>query len=377
MTIEIKEVKTNKDLKNFVLFPFSHYRDNDFWVPPLIKNEIHSLRPDKNPAFDYCNARFWLAYKNNRLVGRIGGIYNEKFIAKWNINFSNFTRFDFTDDKEVSGALLEKVRQWSLKQGAEGMHGPLGFTNFDQQGMLIKGFEEVPTIASVYNFDYYPRHMEHFGFEKEIDYVEYEVKSPEKIPEKAERLSQIVLKRFHLRLFKAKSKKELLPYAEQIFDVVNKSYRDIFYAVELSKKQIEIFKKQYLSYIDPDFVSLVLDKNDNVVGFAIIMASLSEAFQKAGGRLFPFGFIHILRALKNPKKLDLYLVGIIPEYQNKGVNAAIMADLTQTALQKGIQTTETNSELETNKKVQAFWRYYDARLHKRKRVYKRAVSSSF
>jgi len=373
MTVEIKEVKTNKDLKKFILFPHSLYQKNKFWIPPLIKNEINTLQKDKNPAFDYCDARYWLAYKKNKIVGRIGGIYNKKFIKKWRLHYANFTRFDFIDDERVSGKLLEKAQEWALQKGAEGIHGPLGFTNFDQQAMLIKGFEELPTTASVYNYKYYPQHLEKFNFEKEIDYVEYKVKVPEKVPQKAEKLSRIVLRRFKLNLFKAESKKELLPYAEQIFDVINKSYKDIFYSVELSQKQTEMFKKRYLSYINPDFVSLIMDQNKQLVGFAIIMPSLSKALKKAKGRLFPLGFIHVLKALKNPKELDLYLVGIIPEYQNKGVNAVFMTDLTKTAIQKGIEQVETNSELESNKKVQAFWKYYDARLHKRKRVFKKSL----
>lgn len=373
MTVEIKEVKTNKDLKKFVLFPHSLYKKNKFWVPPLIKNEISTLRPDKNPAFEYCDAKYWLAFRNNKIVGRIGGIYNKKFIEKWNINYANFTRFDFIDDQHVSNSLIKRVQDWALEKGAEGIHGPLGFTNFDQQAMLIKGFHEVPTTASVYNYPYYPQHMEKSNFEKEIDYVEYEVKVPDKVPEKAERLTSIVLKRLNLELYKAKSKKELLPYTEHIFDVINKSYEDIFYSVKLSPEQVKMFKKRYFSYINPDLVSLMLDQKNRVVGFAIMMPSLSKAFKKAGGKLFPLGFMHILKAIKNPKKLDLYLVGIIPEYQNKGVNAVFMTDFTKVANKKGIEKVETNSELETNKKVRAFWRYYDARLHKRKRVFKKSL----
>jgi hypothetical protein len=373
MTVEIKEVRSNKELKKFVRFPHSLYKKNKFWIPPLIKNEMNTLQPEKNPAFEYCDARYWLAYKNNKIAGRIGGIYNKKFIEKWNIPYANFTRFDFIDDEEVSKALVNKVQDWAIGKGAEGIHGPLGFTNFDQQAMLIKGFDEVPTLASVYNCKYYPQHMEKLNFEKEIDYVEYEVKVPDRIPEKAERLSRIVLKRFKLNLFKASTKKQLVPYIEPVFDVINQSYKDIFYSVKLSQKQIERFKKRYFSFINPEFVSLVMDQNKKVVGFAIIMPSLSKAYQKANGRLFPFGFIHILKALKNPKKIDLYVVGIIPQYQNKGVNAVFMTDLTKTAIKKGIQKVETNSELETNKKIQAFWKYYEARLHKRKRVYKKSL----
>lgn len=332
-----------------------------------------TLRRDKNPAFEYCRARYWMAFQDGRPVGRIAGIINQKFIKKRKIRSANFSRFDFIDDVNVSRALLEKVEEWARQEGLDGIHGPLGFTNFDQQGMLIKGFDELPTLASVYNHSYYPSHMDSLSFEKEVDYLEYEVKTPPEIPEKAERLSDIVLKRYRLRLFKAGSKKDLLPFAEQIFSVIDKSYKDIFYAVELLPEQVEMYKKKYLSFIRPEFVSLVLNSGGEVVGFQISMPSLARAFQKARGRLFPRGFFHILKALRSPKNLDLYLVGVLPEYQNKGINAVFMTDLTRTALEHGIDSVETNSELETNMKVQAFWKYYESRMHKRKRVFKKKI----
>jgi GNAT superfamily N-acetyltransferase len=373
MTIKLKRVTNKKDLREFIRIPFSLYRKNPYWVPPLIKNEMDTLSPGKNPAFEYCETEYWIAYKNNQPAGRIAVILNRKFNQKWKRNDVAFTRFDFIDEDEVSSALIKQAEEWARKKKAGYIHGPLGFTNFDQQGMLIKGFDEISTLASVYNFSYYPEHMERMNFHKEIDYVEYQVNTPENVPERAVRISNIVLKKYDLRLFKAGSKKELLPYSEQIFDVINQSYKDIFYSVKLTEKQVEMFKKKYLSFIDPEFVLLVLDPNSRVIGFYIAMPSLSLAFQKARGRLFPFGFCHILRALKNPAKLDLYLVGILPEYQNKGVNAVFMTELTRIAIKNGVESTETNSELETNKKVQAFWKYYEARMHKRKRVFQKKI----
>ncbi len=369
MSVEIKEVRSKKDLKEFVKVPFTLYRNNACWVPPLIKNEMDTLNPEKNPAFDYCDAAYWTAYKNNQPAGRIAVILNRKYNQKWNRNDVSFSRFDFIDDDEVSSALMQKAEEWARTKNTGHIHGPLGFTNFDQQGMLVKGFNEMSTLASVYNHSYYPEHMDKMNFQKEIDYVEYEVKTPDAVPEKAARISDIVLKKHNLRTYKADSKRQLLPYSEQIFDVINQAYKDIFYSVELSSRQVQMFKKKYLSFIDPEFVLLIMDSQDHVIGFNIAMPSLSRAFKKAGGRLFPFGFIHILRALRNPAYLDLYLVGILPEYQNKGINAVFMTDLTRTAIKNGIKKTETNSELETNTKVQAFWKYYDARMHKRKRVF--------
>ncbi len=369
MTIEIKEVQNFKDLKKFALFPYSLYKNNMHWVPPVIKNEIETLRSDKNPAFNYCEAKYWLAYKDTKLVGRIASIINHKYIEKWKNNYAFFSRLDFVDDEEVSKTLLQKAESWAKSKGMEGNLGPMGYTNFDHQGMLVKGFEELPTTASTYNFDYYPEHLEKFGYRKKIDYLEFEVKVPDEIPEKAVRISNIVLKKHKLKLLKVNSKKELLPYARQIFDVINITYRHLFSFVELTDKQIEIYTKKYFPYLSPEYVTIVLDENDKVIGFQITMPSLSRAMQKAKGRLFPFGFIHILNALKKPKYLDLYLVGILPEYQNKGINAIFMTELNKIALEKNILSAETNSEMEENKKVQDFWKYYESRQHKRKRIY--------
>jgi len=221
MTIKLKRVTNKKDLREFIRIPFSLYRKNPYWVPPLIKNEMDTLSPGKNPAFEYCETEYWIAYKNNQPAGRIAVILNRKFNQKWKRNDVAFTRFDFIDEDEVSSALIKQAEEWARKKKAGYIHGPLGFTNFDQQGMLIKGFDEISTLASVYNFSYYPEHMERMNFHKEIDYVEYQVNTPENVPERAVRISNIVLKKYDLRLFKAGSKKELLPYSEQIFDVIN------------------------------------------------------------------------------------------------------------------------------------------------------------
>lgn len=369
MSVEIREAKSLRELKEFVLFSFPLYKNNKYWVPPLIKGQVDTLRPDKNPAFEYCEAIYLLAYKDKKVAGRIAGIINRKFIEMWKKKYARFCWIDFIDDEEVSRALLKGVEQWARSKGLEGIHGPLGFTTFDQQGMLIEGFNELATFASVYNYDYYPRHMEKLGYQKEVDYFEFEIKDNKVVPEKAERICNIIMKRDQLRLFKAKSKKDLLPYAKQVFDVINASYSPLFGFVPLTEKQIDMYVKKFFSYIQPDFVAVILDKNDRVIGFQITMPSLSRAFQKAKGRLLPFGFIHILRALKKPKSLDFLLVGILPEYQNKGVNALFMTDMTKTARQRGISTAETNAELEHNVKVQNFWKDYDPRLHKKKRIY--------
>jgi len=369
MPIQIKEIQNHKDLKKFVLFPYKLYQKNQYWIPPLMKGELETLMPEKNPAFDYCEAKYWLALKANKIVGRIAGIINHKYIEKWNKKYAGFSRFDFVDDEEVSYLLMETVETWAKSKGLAGIHGPIGFTNFDQQGMLVQGFDELPTIASTFNYDYYPRHIEKSGYKKDVDYVEFEVKVPDSVPEKAERLAQIVIKKNRLKLVRAKSKKELLPYAKPIFSVINAAYRPIFSSVELSEQLIDMFIDKYFSFILPEYVTIVMNETDQVIGFQVTMPSLSRAFQKAKGKLLPFGFVYILRALKKPKYLDLYLVGILPEYQNKGITAIFMSELTKIAIKNNIVSAETNSELEENTKVQDFWKYYEARQHKRKRVY--------
>jgi GNAT superfamily N-acetyltransferase len=369
MPIQIKEVQNKNDLKKFVLFPYKLYKKSKYWVPPLIKDERETLMPEKNPAFEYCEAKYWLAFQNGKIVGRIAGIINQKYIEKWNKKHAGFSRPDFIENEEVSRALFNTAEQWAKSKGMDGIHGPIGFTNFDHQGILVEGFSELPTIASTYNYEYYPRHLEKLGYQKQVDYIEFEAKVPDSIPEKAERLAQIVIKKNKLTLVRATSKQELLPYARPIFDVINAAYSPLFYSVELSEKLIDMFIKKYFSFILPEYVTIVLNENDRVIGFQVTMPSLSKAFQKAKGRLFPFGFIHILRALKKPKTIDLYLVGILPEYQNKGISAIFMNELTRIAIANHIISAETNSEMEENKKVQDFWKYYDARQHKRKRIY--------
>ncbi len=374
MSVELREAISVQDLKKFVLFPFSLYRNNDYWIPPLIKNEIENLRPDRNPAFDHCEAKYLLAYRDGKIVGRIAGIINRRFIDKWQKNYARFCWFDCIDDEEVSGTLFREVEQWAQSKGMEGIHGPMGFTTFEQLGILIKGFDELPTFSSTFNYEYYPEHMEKLGYTKDVDYVEYEVSSPGSVPDKAVRISEITLKRYKLKLLKVKSTKELLPYARQVFEVINASYSPLFGFVPLTDKQTDLFVKKYFSFILPEYTTAVLDKDGRVVGFQISMPSLSRAFQKAKGRLFPFGFIHFARALRKPERIDILLVGILPEYQGKGVNALFMTDMTKTCLEKGIKFAESNSELEENVKVQNFWRYFDARQHKRKRIYQKSFN---
>jgi hypothetical protein len=370
LSVYLKEVKSKRDLKKFIAFSYKLYKDCPQWVPPIFVDELQTFSPKKNPAFDYCDCRLWLAFKDGKLAGRIAGIINNKYIEKWNKKAVRFGWFDFIDDEGVSAKLLDAVKEWALEKKLEYIHGPLGFTDMDYEGMLIDGFNEVGTMATIYNYDYYPKHIEKFGFEKEADWVEFEIKVPKEIPEKADRIAAIVKSKSNIKVMEAKKAKEMLPYGEGIFELINESYKDLFGFVPLSKKQIQKYIKQYFGFINPDYVKILLDSENKVAGFVIGMPSLTKALQKSKGKLLPFGFIHLLRALKkNNKYVDLYLGAIRPDLQGKGADALLMTEFTRSCIKNNIISAESNIELETNVQVQGHWKYYDSRQHKRRRCY--------
>jgi len=368
--VKVKEITCKKDLKDFIDFPLKLYAGNDKFVPPFYFEEINTFIPKKNPAFDYCESKQWLAYRNGRIVGRIAGIINHKYIEKWGKKAARFGWIDFTDDEEVSSALMKTVTDWALENKLEYIHGPLGFTDMDYEGMLIEGFEETGTLATIYNYPYYPKHLEKLGFEKEVDWVEFEIKVPKEIPDKAERIGEIVKQKLGIRILKARKAKDLIPYGRDLFLTLNDAYKNLFGFVELTEKQIEKYIKQYIGFVKPEYLILLLDKSDRVAGFVIAMPSLSKALQKSKGKLLPFGFLYILKALrKSNKYLDMYLGAIRPDLQGKGVDALLMTELTRSSIKNGMISAETNIELETNVLVQGHWKYFENRQHKRRRCF--------
>ncbi|MDP4175895.1 MAG: hypothetical protein Q8933_18100 [Bacteroidota bacterium] len=372
--IELKEVNSLHDLKQFVSFQYRLYKDNKFWVPPIRSEELFSLRRDKNPAFDFCSSKYWLALKNGKIVGRIAGIINTKYNEKWNAKSARFGWFDFIDDQEVPSALLSAAEDWAKSQGMDSIHGPLGFTDMDGEGTLIEGFEETGTLGAIYNFPYYAEHIEKSGYVKEADWVEYEVTMNSEVNKTVQRIAQIALTRNNLTVLRVKKAKELLPYAKEIFSLLNEGYKDLYGFVELSEKQIDMYVKQYFSYIIPEYVPVVLNSDNKVVAFGITMPSLSDALLKSKGRLFPFGFIRILRAMKGSKKADLYLTAVRPEMQNKGINAILIHEVNKVFVKNKIEKVETNRELEINSKIQSQWKFFESRQHKRRRCYKKNLS---
>lgn len=368
MSIEIKEVLTDRDIKNFVLFPYQHYKGNPYWIPPMISDEIASLKPEKNPAFEYCKAQFWLAYEDQKIVGRIGAIINTKYNEKVKETFGRFTRIEFIDKEIVVRKLLDTAENWIAKEGMKKVHGPLGFSNLDHQGLLIEGFEHLPSIASEYHYPYYQKHIENAGYEKEIDWLEFRLTIKE-IPEKALRLNDVIKERYKLKVIHFQSNKEMMKYGEKVFQLINRSFDDIFGMVELSPKMRDFYIQKYLKVLNPKFVKIIENDKSEILGFIVGMPSLSTAFQKAKGKLLPFGWWHILKAMKKNTVLDLLLTGVDPDYQRQGIPAVLITELQKVLLQEGIQFVETTAMVETNQKAIQTWKNYEHIQHKRKRCF--------
>lgn len=369
MPVIIKEVKTAKDINNFISLPFELYKNNPYWVPPIIRSEINSMLPDKNPAMEQCKCKFWLAYKDDKLVGRIGGIINHDYNNIKGENKARFSRMEFIDDAEVSKKLFEIAENWARENKTEEIHGPLGFTNLDLQGLLIEGFDFLPSIGSVYHLPYYKEHIENLGFQKENDWIEFRLSVEKEIPEKALNVAAIIKKKYGLKVINFNSKKEIKPYAPFIFDLLNQSFEGLPYVFPFNQKMIEFYSKKYFNLLNPKFVKVIVDEQQKMTGFIIAIPSLSKAMQKTKGKLFPFGFIHILKALKKPIEVDLLLGGVDPHFHGMGLPSLIMTELQQTIMNHGVHFVETTGIFETNIKAIQNWKNYEHIQHKRRRCY--------
>lgn len=371
MSIAIKEITEKKDIKKFVKFNIDLYKDNPYHVPGLIEEEMVTLDKKKNPAFEVCDAVYFLAYRNNEIVGRIAGIINRRSNEVWHQKAARFGFVDFIDDNEVVDALFGAVETWAKKQGMTELIGPMGFTDLDHEGMLVEGFDQLGTMATIYNHPYYPDHMQRMGYAKDQDWHEFKIYIPDGIPEKHQRIGEIVKKKYGLKVMKFKNAKELMPYAQKVFETLNLSYAPLYGFAPLTQKQIDYYIGMYIPMLRFDLVTLIVrEEDDAVVGFGISLPSLSKAMQKAKGHMFPFGWIHLLKALKSkPKVIDLYLMGVLPEYQSKGVNALLFNDLIPVYRKVGAVYAESNPELETNNAVQAQWDYFKREQHKTRRAF--------
>ena len=344
MAVTIIPVKTRKELKQFIRFNYELYKDNPYSVPDLYEDMLNTLEHKRNAAFEFCEAEYFLAIRDGKIVGRVAAIINKRANKKWNIKAVRFGWIDFIDDEEVSKALLDTVEQWGRERGMSEIQGPLGFTDLDPEGMLVEGFDRISTMATIYNYPYYPRHIEKLGYEKDSDWIDFLFKVPDAVPEKFERIASMVEKRFGLKSAKFKSNRELeRRYGKEIFELINKSYAPLYGFSPLNDRQIEQYIKMYLPLVDRRMIALITDKNDKLVGVGITIASLAEALQKAKGKLFPFGWVHIVKALfvKRPTRLDFLIVAIDPEYQGKGVNAIIINEILPNYIKMGFKLFST------------------------------------
>src|SRR5574344_412811 len=334
MAVVIKKVSNKKDLKTFIRFNYELYKNNPYSVPDLYDDMLNTYNTKKNAAFEFCEADYFLAYKDGKLVGRVAAIINNRANETWNKKDVRFGWIDFVDDLEVSKALLDAVADWGREKGMESMIGPLGFTDMDAEGMLIEGFDQLSTMATIYNYPYYPEHMVKLGFEKDADWVEFKLTVPDRLPDKYIRISQLILQKYKLKIKKLKNRKEIKQgkYGQKIFDLINEAYAPLYGYSKMTQGQIDQYVKMYLGILDLRMISLVEDENGELIACGISMASLSKALQKGKGRLLPFGWYYLLKSLfiKRPKVLDLLLVAVKPEYQSKGVNSLIFCDLIST-----------------------------------------------
>ncbi|TDX86286.1 GNAT family N-acetyltransferase [Epilithonimonas xixisoli] len=367
--INIKQVVTEKDLMDFIKFPMNLYKDNPNYVPSLINEEKNIWNANENPALKYSVAKQFLAYKNDKIVGRIAVMINNKEAQELGIKKVRFGWLDFIDDAEVSKTLIDTAINFAKENNIEKIEGPMGFTNLDKAGMLTFGFDKLATMIGLYNADYYPKHLENLGLTKEKEWVEFELQFPEILPEKVEKFSSLIAQKYKLRTLKFKNKKEILPYVEPMFKLLDETYKSLSTYTPISDEQIQTYKEKYFSFIDKDYITCVADENDHLVAFAITMPSYSKALQKANGKLFPFGWWHFLQAGKKNDRANFYLIGIHPEYQRRGVTSIIFKSIQMNLKNKGIKYLETNPELEENKNVQVLWQEYHPVHHKSRRTY--------
>ncbi len=372
MPVSVIPVTTKREMKQFICFNYKLYKDSPYAVPELYSDVRDTLDPEKNAAFEFCEAQPFIALRGGEVVGRIVAIINHKANAAWNKKAVRFGWVDFIDDAEVADALFATVEQWGRERGMTEVHGPLGFTDFDPEGMLVEGFDRIGTMATIYNYPYYPVHMERMGYAKDVDWVEYLLTAPEALPEKHARITRIVKEKFGLRVVKYTSHAKLArERGTAIFELLNEAYAHLYGYSALSTKQIQQYIDMYLPLLDLRLVPLIVDKEDHLIGFGVLLPSLAQAFQKARGYMLPFGWWHLIKALKwnRTQTTEMLLVAVKPEYQGKGAVALIFDDIIPVHHKLGYKWSESNPELESNNKVQAQWDYFERENHKRRRAY--------
>ena len=373
--ISIVKVDSAQLEKEFVLFPFKLYKGCEYWVPPIISEELDSMNKVKNPVFKNAEAEFYLAKKNGITVGRIAAIVNWVEIEEQKKNKLRFGWYDTIDDVDVSKKLLEQVIDFGKKRKLDFIDGPVGFSNMDKAGLLIEGYEELNTMITWYHYPYQKKHLQQLGFSKLAEWVEYKIKifSAEDAPEKVKKFSKIIQKRYELKVVNFKSKKEIIPYVDKMFELLNVTYSNLQTFVTIKQYQIDFYKEKFIKYIHPDFIKCCVDKEGSLIAFLITMPSFSRALKKINGKMGILSYFHLFKAQYFNDRVSLYLIGVDPKYQSKGVTAVIFNELQQTFNKKGIKEVETNPELVENKAIQAFWKNYQSTLHKRRATFTKKI----
>ena len=368
--VTIKEVVTKKDIKTFVRFPHSLYKGNPYYVPPFEADEVNRFNPKKNESYDECEVKCFLAYRDEKVLGRIAAIIQKSFNEKSNSKRCRFSRFDAIDDKEVSEALFGAVENFAKEKGMDIIHGPLGYNDLDREGLLIEGFDQLSTFEEQYNHPYYQKLVENSGFDKDTDWYEFRLFAPKEKDPRIERLSSAVLKRYKLRVHTPKNLKEVVDnYKDQFFAVVDAAYGPLYGTVPFTDKVKDAIIEQFKMILKGKFMKLLFDENDRLVALGIVLPSLSESINKTKGRLFPFGWIRVLHQINHPKHIDLALIALLPEYQNKGINAVILHELINGMVDNGIEYAETNLMLEDNTRIQHQWESFEYIMHKKRRAF--------
>lgn len=371
--VEVKEVRSKSELRKFVCFPFDLYKGSPFWVPPIIKDEMQSFDSELNPVFKHAVAHFFLAYKDGKIQGRVAAIINWQEVREQGLKKMRFGWLDFVDDPEVSRALLEKVSELGRENSLEYMEGPMGFSNMDKVGVLTEGFDQLGSMVTWYNYEYYQDHFRALGFEVEKEYLESKFPASNADPRLFKKVQGLIKQRYGLKELNFTKTSELMPYVDQMFELFNETYSRLSSFVRISDSQKAYFKKKYISFINPEYIKFIVDGDERLIAFAIVMPSFSKALQKAKGKLFPFGFIHLLRAKKYNKDAIFYLIGIRPEYQNKGVTAIIFNEYYKVFQKKGVQMCYRTPELADNKAIQAMWKNFDPIVYKRRCTFKKGL----
>ena len=376
--VEIREVTTKRQLRKYIAFPNQLYKAVPQYIPPMFGDEMADWDHDKNPAFSYCDAKCFLAYRDDEIVGRVGAIHSRLSNEKWDTNRTRFTQLDFIDDPEVSAALMGAVEEYAAGFGCTEVHGPLGFCDLDREGLLIEGFDRKGMFITYYNHPYYKEHLERLGYGKDVDWIEYLISVPydEKTTTHLQRLSDYVCRRSHLHVVELKSRRQIKKYVKKVFELLNVAYAGLYSTVDLTDAQIKKYTDKFLPMINPDLVCFVTDDNDELIAFGVSAPSMANALKKSDGRLFPTGFIGILKSLKVNDTLDLFLIAVRPDYQKSGANAVLMNHVLKGCQKMGIKVAETGPQLELNDKILTQWKMFEKEQHKRRRCFIKTIAPS-